>query len=263
VLVAAANSLVRVLLEPSCAACGRPHERPLAGPLCADCRVGVVRISAPLCVVCGEPLASSRTAGPVCARCDARRPSFQIARSVGRYEGSLREIIHAFKYRHRRALAEPLASWLAEAGADLLDGADAVVPVPLHPRRRLERGFNQADDLARLLGRPVWRVIRRVRHGRPQAGLAGRARRANVHGAFSLASWWGAAAPRPRARPLRNAVVVLIDDVMTTGATLDACSRALLDAGVRRVGALTVARSASAPPARPPPPRRLWAAPRR
>jgi ComF family protein len=264
VIAAAANSLVRVLLEPSCAACGSPHVRPFDGPLCALCRGGLVQLSAPLCVVCGEPLASSRTAGPLCPRCDAGRPSFQIARSVGRYDGSLREIIHAFKYRRRRALAEPLASWMVESGADLLDAADAVVPVPLHPRRWLERGFNQADDLARLLGRPVWHVLRRVRHGSPQAGLAGGARRANVHGAFALAPWWRSArALRFRPPRLRNAVVVLIDDVMTTGATLDACSRVLVDAGVRRVAALTVARSASAPRARPLPPRRPSAAPRR
>lgn len=213
-----------------------------------------MRLVPPLCVTCSEPLGGSRTVGPLCVRCEAHRPGFTLARSVGRYEGSLREMVHAFKYQRRRALAEPLARSLSEAGADLLGGADAVVPVPLHPLRALERGFNQADDLARLLGRPVWRVLRRVRHGRPQAGLPARHRLDNVRGAFALKPLWRwPPAARPGPPRLRNSVVVLIDDVMTTGATLDACSRVLIEAGVRRVGVLTVARSVPAPPVRRPP----------
>lgn len=180
-----------------------------------------------------------------------------MARSLGRYEGSLRNMVHAFKYRGRRALAEPLAQRLREAGMDLLGGVDAVVPVPLHPWRHWKRGFNQADDLARQLGPPVWPVLRRVRHGPPQASLPAARRHAAVRDAFDVRGRALRIAVVPMgARPLPGSIVVLVDDVMTTGATLDACSRALLDAGVRSVRVLTVARAVTGrPPAPPLPPR--------
>jgi ComF family protein len=187
-----------------------------------------------------------------------------MARSLGRYEGSLRNVVHALKYRGRRALAEPLAKRLCETGVDLLAGADAVVPVPLHPWRLWKRGFNQADDLARQLGPPVWPVLRRVRHGPPQASLPAARRRAAVRDAFGVRGGALRIAVMPLgARPLRGSVVVLIDDVMTTGATLDACSQALLDAGVRSVRVLTVARAVTGRPPAPPPPRRPSTARRR
>jgi ComF family protein len=173
-----------------------------------------------------------------------------LARSAGLYDGSLRAIVHAFKYRQCRALARPLAALMARAGADVLDGADAVVPVPLHPARAWRRGFNQADDLARALDLPVWRVLRRARHGPPQATLPAARRHGNVRLAFALARL---AAWRADTR-LRNRVVVLVDDVMTTGATLDACAEVLLAAGVRSVRALTAARAVAGRPAPPPPP---------
>jgi ComF family protein len=260
-LAATANALVRVLLAPPCAACQGPLDRPLVSPVCAECWRAVPRLTPPWCVRCGDALASWRSVGPLCARCRRHEPVFSLARSAGRYDGSLREIIHAFKYGGRRVLAGPLARLMRESGADVLAGADAVVPVPLHPWRALRRGFNQADDLARHLGLPVWRVLRRTRGGPPQAGLPAARRHANVRAAFGLgarlpgtilnALWLEPCA----ARRLRNRVVVLIDDVMTTGATLDACGRVLTDAGVRSVRALTVARAVTARPApRPPPP---------
>ena len=172
-----------------------------------------------------------------------------LARSAGRYDGSLRLIIHAFKYDGRRALAAPLSALLRGAGADLLGAADAVIPVPLHPWRAITRGFNQADDLARYMGLPVWRVLRRTRAGPPQANLPAAKRHANVREAFALDPV--ALAFRPSR--LRNRNVVLIDDVMTTGATLEACGRVLADAGVRSVGALTVARALAGAPHRRPP----------
>jgi ComF family protein len=255
VLAVAANSLVRTVLSPGCAACDAELDRPLASPVCDACWAGVLTIAPPTCVCCGDALASSRDDGPWCLRCRRREPAFELARSAGRYDGSLRLIIHAFKYGRRRALARPLAALMRKAGADLLASVDAAVPVPLHPARSLRRGFNQADDLARELGLPVWRVLRRVRHGPPQADLPAAGRHANVQSAFvvrcgpagSIASW------RPA---LRNRSVLLVDDVMTTGATLDACGRALLETGVRRVSALTVARTAPPRPSgRRPPPR--------
>jgi len=207
-------------------------------------------LTAPLCVRCGDAQPSWRAAGPLCPRCLDRPPPYAIARSAGRYEGPLRTILHAFKYGRQRSLAEPLAALVEHAASDLLGSADALVPVPLHPTRSFERGFNQADDVARHLHRPVWRLLRRARPGRPQASLPAADRYANVKAAFAIAPGW-TRWPGPGARRLVGATVVLVDDVMTTGATIDACSRVLLDAGVRRVGALTVARAVASQPSRP------------
>jgi ComF family protein len=160
------------------------------------------------------------------------------ARSVGRYEGSLRGILHAFKYDGRQSLAQPLAALLHAAGESVLDGADWVVPVPLHPWRQARRGFNQSHALARLLGIPVLRALWRVRATVPQTSLHAPARRRNVRGAFILSPF-----VRRRSRSLDGRVVVLIDDVWTTGATLAACATVLRDAGTVEVRALTVARA--------------------
>jgi ComF family protein len=250
-VLAPANALIRVLLGPTCAACGSTLGRPLAGPVCERCWLSLTRLSAPLCAWCGDAL-PSRASGPLCHRCTRRQPPYDLARSGGRYDDPLRALVHALKYDGQRRLAEPLARWLRESAADVLAGADAVVPVPLHPLRFLERGFNQADDLAECLDLPVWRVLRRVHHGPPQASLPAVRRRTNVRRAFALRSGWSRVLSH-RFRPprLRNAVVVLVDDVMTTGATIEACSRVLREAGVRRVRVLTVARSVSTRPARP------------
>jgi len=254
-LAAAANSIVRLLLEPSCAVCQTGLQHPLTSPVCRACWGTVRCVSPPWCVRCGDALPQWRAIDPECPRCRRRPPRFTLARSAGRYDGALREIIHVFKYERRRLLAEPLARMMRQAGGDILAGADAVVPVPLHPFRSLQRGFNQADDLARHLGLPVWRALRRARHGPPQASLPAARRHANLKAAFSVNVFW-AARPRLRHSPLRNKVVVLVDDVMTTGATLDACSRVLLAAGVRSVRALTAARAVAErpPPQQQPPP---------
>ena len=158
--------------------------------------------------------------------------------SSGRYDGALRDVIHAFKYEGRRSLADPLGRLMRDSGRALLDDCDHVVPVPLHPWRRLRRGFNQARDLAERLDRPVVDALWRVRVTRAQMSLDATARHTNVRGAFvpSLLCGTGLSGPR-----IVDAVVVLVDDVRTTGATLDECARVLLRAGAREVRALTVA----------------------
>jgi ComF family protein len=158
------------------------------------------------------------------------------ARAIGRYDGALRAIVHALKYEERRSLARPLANLMRLRGADMLADVDWAVPVPLHPSRRRERGFNQAADLARYLGVPVQHALRRHRATRTQTGLPAAQRHGNVRNAFALARG------RERQDRLDGSIVVLIDDVSTTGATLDACARVLKEAGVREVRALTVAR---------------------
>lgn len=249
---AAANSIVRTLLAPACAACHAPLDRPLDGAVCADCWRAVPRLCPPLCDLCGDSLPPSAGVFRMCERCLSAPPGFETARSAGVYAGSLRATIHAFKYERRRTLAAPLAALMRAAGADLLADADAVVPVPLHPWRVMHRGFNQADDLARHLGRPVWRLLRRTRHGPSQSRLDGRERQRNVHHAFARRFSLAFGPGTPASARLTRSTVVLIDDVMTTGATLDACSRVLLEAGATSVRALTAARAlTSGPDSRP------------
>ena len=156
-------------------------------------------------------------------------------RSVGIYEGSLRGIVHALKYGGRRSVARRLGLLMREHGSDVLSGGDVVVPVPLHPLRRFSRGFNQADELARYLGLPVSPALRRTRHTGSQADLPAASRHANVRGAFAMA----------RNADIRGRCVVLVDDVSTTGATLEACGRVLIEAGAREVRAIIAARAVS------------------
>ena len=159
-------------------------------------------------------------------------------RAVGEYDGSLRAILHALKYSGRRSVARRLGAMMRSAGGDVLDGADFAVPVPLHPFRRLTRGFNQAAELARGLGVPVVPALRRARHTRPQADLPAARRHENVQDVFRLA----------RRASVQGACVVLVDDVSTTGATLEACARTLADGGAREVRALIAARAVARAP---------------
>jgi len=250
------NLIIRTLLEPVCVSCHQALARPLAGPVCAACWAAVKRLTPPYCGRCGDALASWRVAQLLCPRCRRQPPLLDVARSAGQYEGALRRIVHAYKYDGRRTLAVPLARLMAASGEEVLRGADAVIPVPLHPWRSFRRGFNQADDLARRFDLPVWRVLCRRAHGPPQAGLPAARRHANVRRAFALRY-------RPPRRRLRDSTLVLIDDVMTTGATLRACAGILRRAGARSVRALTVARAVAGAPAPPPATHRLATGPRR
>jgi ComF family protein len=159
--------------------------------------------------------------------------------AVDRYDGRMKEIIHALKYERRRSIAPPLGALMRATGARLLKDADAVVPVPLHRRREYQRGFNQAQDLAMHLGPPVMQLLTRTRHTHSQIDLPKDQRRANVKDAFALKP--------PGSRLTAPGIVVLVDDVATTGATLDACATVLKNAGVKEVRALTAARVVSAP----------------
>ena len=151
--------------------------------------------------------------------------------SAGRYEGALRDVIHAFKYEGRRSLARPLGGMLRKAGRPVLERSDCVVPVPLHPWRQLRRGFNQARDLAERLDRPVMNALWRIRATPSQMTLSAAERRSNLRGALAASPFVTVA----------DQTVVLVDDVRTTGATLDECAKALRRAGAREVRALTLA----------------------
>jgi ComF family protein len=159
--------------------------------------------------------------------------------AVDHYDGRMKEIIHALKYERRRSISPRLGALMRECGAPLLADASVVVPVPLHPRREYPRGFNQAEDLAMHLGPPVARLLRRIRNTRSQIELPKDERQENVKDAFEFD-------PDPRSPIPIPLIVVLVDDVSTTGSTLEACARVLKAAGVREVRALTAARVVNA-----------------
>jgi len=235
------DAVLAIVLAPSCAACGELLDEPTRGPVCLRCWRSILPLTPPMCDACGDPLPSWRVVSLPLSRCPrCRRTERQVdrARAIGEYDGALRAIVHALKYEGRRSLARPLAALMRERGADLLVSADCVVPVALHPARCRERGFNQALDLARHLGVPVAQALRRIRATPTQTGLPAAQRHRNVRDAFAVTR---------AARGLAGRTVVLVDDVSTTGATLEACARALKQAGVRAVLALTAARVVTPP----------------
>jgi ComF family protein len=230
------NWLLSALFEPPCAACKAVLSHPLDGAVCEACWAAASATAS----------AATSPSGPFNERLGGDR-AVDWAAAIGEYEGSLRDIIHALKYEGRRSIAPPLGALMRSAGADLLRGADVVVPVPLHPRRERARGFNQADDLSRALGLPVRPLLRRIRYTTSQIELPKDERQRNVREAFALADTPSAFALGASAdkKGLSPHVVVLVDDVSTTGATLESCASVLKAAGAKEVRALTAARVAS------------------
>jgi len=231
-----ADAVLSVIVSPSCAACEQLLEQPTRGPVCPVCWASILPITPPLCDRCGDPLPTWRAISlplSTCPRCRRASRGVDRARAIGAYDGALRAVIHAFKYEGRRSLAAPLAALMRSRGSDILDGASCAIPVPLHPSRRRERGFNQAADLARRLGLPAVAALRRIRPTATQTGLPAAQRHRNVRDAFAIT---------PNGSAVVGAIVVLVDDVSTTGATLEACARVLKNAGATEVRALTAAR---------------------
>ena len=243
ILTSLGNGVIAAAIAPACAVCETVLDEPLKGCVCRGCWAAVRPLTPPVCDACGEPLARpplfppSTTSRPLCPACDGHRSTVTRARAIGEYDGALRDIIHAFKYDRRRSLGKPLATLMRVRGAELLDLTDCVVPVPLHWRRQYARGFNQARELASHLGPPIIDALARRRHTRAQVELTAHHRRANVLGAFRLRRAW------LRHPDMQGMKVLLIDDVSTTGATLESCATVLRTAGASEVYALTAARA--------------------
>lgn len=225
------------LLPPRCLSCGETVERP--GALCAACWEGVDFLAPPYCDLCGFPFEFDLGPGALCGRCAGKPPAFDRARAVMRYDAISRRLILGFKYADRTEGTRAYGSWLARAGAELLADAALIAPVPLHWSRLFSRRYNQAALLAHALGGQtripvVADLLRRGRWTRSQGRLSVAARRRNVAGAFRVSP--------ARAPLLSGRRVLLIDDVLTSGATASACSKALRRAGAAAVDVLVLAR---------------------
>ncbi len=214
------DAVLAIAFGACCAACGEPLEHPSRGPVCETCW---------------------RTVDTSVPSVFAVSPALADSQAIGLYDGALRGVIHAFKYEGRRSLAAALAMRMRTRCSTALIGADAVVPVPLHHTRRRQRGFNQALDLARHLGPPVVPAVRRIRATRSQTELSEIERQRNVRSAFGPSR-------RPWVRRgIAGRVVVIVDDVCTTGATLHECAEVLKALGAVQIRALTAARVATSP----------------
>ena len=223
------------MLFPPQALDGGP--RPLASGFTATAWARIRFLDGPVCDGCGTPFAYDP--GARCPACLAKPRAFDAARAACLYDETSREPILQLKHADRLDLAPMFARWLSRTARDLIDEADAIVPVPLHPLRLLRRRYNQAAEIARplsvLTGTPYLPdVLIRRRATATQAGKSGSGRRRNVAGAFAVRA--------SRVKQVAGLRILLIDDVLTTGATAEGCARALKAAGAVRVDVAVVAR---------------------
>jgi len=232
------RALLDFVYPPLCIACRAPVAEP--HNLCAACWNSVSFLDGPGCAHCGLPFEIDPGPGTLCAGCHAHPPAFDRARAVMRYDEASKGPILALKRADRLDIAPAFARWLARSGTELIAETGLIVPVPLHRTRLWQRRFNQSALLAAGLSRitgiaadPL--ALTRVRATKSQGAMpSAKARRRNVRGAFRVADG--------RMAAVKGRTVLVVDDVYTTGATLNACARALKKAGAERVLALTLAR---------------------
>ena len=244
------RAVLDAVLPPLCLGCSEIVGAP--GALCTVCWQGFSFISAPQCACCGTPFAEDLGADALCVACLTRKPRYHRARAALVYDSGSKQLVLPFKHGDRTDIARACGGWMARAGAELLASADLVAPVPLHWRRLFMRRYNQALLLARIVVRTAVAqqtggqqaggrylllapdLLRRRRWTGSQAGLKAKERRSNVREAFDIHPKWRT--------EVAGKTVLLIDDVLTTGATVEACARALERAGAQRVDVLTLAR---------------------
>ena len=236
------DAVTSVLFPAPCRICGQILTNASRIPVCNDCLVSFEKIVPPLCECCGRPFASvvtSQAIKPLCRLCRSKLFAFEPARSFAIYNDTLFEAILLMKYEEVTRLGHWFAERIAECVAQEMDewSADAVVPVPLDADRKRERGYNQAELIARPLAKRLGmrveaRLLERIKPRPPQLLLSRSERWKSTHGAYAT----------PNGVRVDNLRILLVDDVMTTGATLDACARALKKAGAAKMLGLTVAR---------------------
>jgi ComF family protein len=236
--LAEAAGLLDLFLPPACSLCGRELSVPTPTHLCSSCRDGIHPISSPFCPRCALPYPTEEGSDHLCEECLRAPPPFAWVRCVGAYEDELRTAVHRFKYEGVFGLDRALGRLLAEALAVEVErfSPDLLVPVPLHPARLRQRTYNQALLLTRRVARSwavplAGRLLVRTRPTDPQQALRASLRKKNLHGAFRTS------------RPLRGERIVVVDDVLTTGATARECARMLKSAGASEVAVAVLGRA--------------------
>jgi ComF family protein len=230
------QTALNIALPTLCVAC----REPVAGVgVCAGCWTKLSFIERPYCPRLGTPFVYDPGSDMLSMEAIANPPAYQRARAAVRYDDVAKLLVHALKYQDRTDLAPAMGRWMARAGTELLEGADVLIPVPLHWRRGWSRRYNQSGVLARTIaaqsGVPVMAdLLQRIRPTRQQVGLSRTDRARNVQGAFQIAP--------ERAGLIQGRRAILIDDVLTSGATVDACARVLLRAKAAQVDVLVFAR---------------------
>jgi ComF family protein len=240
------SQLIDIIYPPRCPICrgflrnDGATEKNTAGHMCGNCYSDLREIHPPLCPVCGRPFVTGIETNHLCEECLRKRPDYDSAAAAYLYEGALMTAIHRFKYGSKRFLSDSLGPLLAQFAESRLQKCDSLLamPIPLHPRRLRERGFNQSLLLATYVAKRLdteldFLSLRRVRYTLPQTGLGKEERRKNVKNAFQLKN----------PKIVKGRTVLLIDDVATTGNTLNECARILKRAGSGKVLCLVLARA--------------------
>ena len=230
------TQLLNFLLPPVCVNCHQPLDQ--ADQLCATCWRNIDFISAPFCPATGNPLPYTLPENSVSANAIATPPAYDQARAIALYTGTMRELIHKLKYQDNHELIPLFAKWLTHKGQDLITKADLIIPIPLHPGRLRQRKFNQAGLLAKRIGQInnralAFNALKRKKKTRSQVGLSTNERKRNVRGAFEVP---------PNMQPhLSEKNILLIDDVITTGATANAATEVLKQQNVKHIALLSLA----------------------
>ncbi len=231
------NTTLNIILPPRCAGSGSVVDAP--GMVSPAFWSELAFIENPFCETCGLPFGFDSPMGSLCAGCIDEEPEFTRARSAVVYNDASRKLVMGFKYGDRLHAVLTFVPWLARAGAELIADTDIVIPVPLHARRLWQRRFNQSAILGEMLAKRTGRsfvpdALTRPRYTVKQKGLSRKERHANVRGAFAV--------DEKQAAGLRGKNILLVDDVYTSGATLNECARVLKKSGAAQVYVLTIAR---------------------